>query len=31
MDLDISSNSQEEFPIGKGFFLDEWDYKKMLI
>jgi nitric oxide reductase NorD protein len=28
MDLDISSNSQEEFPIGKGFFLDEWDYKK---
>lgn len=28
MDLDVSSNSQEEFPIGKGFFLDEWDYKK---
>ena len=28
MDLDISSNSQEEFPLGKGFFLDEWDYKK---
>jgi nitric oxide reductase NorD protein len=28
MDLDISSNSQEEFPIGNGFFLDEWDYKR---
>jgi nitric oxide reductase NorD protein len=28
MDLDISSNSQEEFPLGKGFLLDEWDYKK---
>ena len=28
MDLDISSNSQEEYPVGKGFFLDEWDYKK---
>lgn len=28
MDLDISSNSQEEYPIGKGFFLDEWDYQK---
>lgn len=28
MDLDISSNLQEEYPIGKGFFLDEWDYKK---
>ncbi len=28
MDLDVSSTSQEEFPIGKGFFLDEWDYQK---
>ena len=28
MDLDISKNTQEEYPIGKGFFLDEWDYKK---
>ena len=28
MDLDISINSKEEFPIGKGRFLDEWDYSK---
>lgn len=28
MDLDLASNTQEEIPLGKGFFLDEWDYKK---
>ncbi|MDD2782452.1 VWA domain-containing protein, partial [Sulfuricurvum sp.] len=30
MDLDISSNSIEEYPLGKGHFIDEWDYKKEL-
>ncbi|WP_457743833.1 VWA domain-containing protein [Sulfurimonas sp.] len=28
MDLDISSNAPEEYPLGDGFFRDEWDYKK---
>ena len=28
MDLDISSQSVEEYPLGKGHFIDEWDYKK---
>jgi len=28
MDLDISSNSKEEYPLGKGYFIDEWDYSK---
>lgn len=28
MDLDISTNSVEDYPLGKGFFRDEWDYKK---
>jgi len=28
MDLDISANSAEDYPLGKGFFRDEWDYKK---
>lgn len=28
MDLDISANSVEEYPLGKGHFIDEWDYKK---
>jgi nitric oxide reductase NorD protein len=28
MDLDISANSIEEYPLGKGHFIDEWDYKK---
>ena len=28
MDLDISANSVEDYPLGKGFFRDEWDYKK---
>ncbi|MCJ7764397.1 MAG: VWA domain-containing protein [Thiovulaceae bacterium] len=28
MDLDISANSAEQYPIGKGHFIDEWDYKK---
>lgn len=28
MDLDILSNSVEQYPIGKGHFIDEWDYKK---
>lgn len=30
MDLDISANSVEEYPLGKGHFIDEWDYKKEL-
>jgi len=28
MDLDISANSVEEYPLGSGHFIDEWDYKK---
>jgi len=28
MDLDISANCMEEYPLGKGHFIDEWDYKK---
>ncbi len=28
MDLDIASNSKEEYPLGKGYFRDEWDYSK---
>ncbi|MFC2057405.1 nitric oxide reductase activation protein NorD [Campylobacterota bacterium] len=28
MDLDISSNSKEEYPLGKGYYIDEWDYSK---
>ncbi|MDP3301912.1 MAG: VWA domain-containing protein [Sulfuricurvum sp.] len=28
MDLDISANSIEQYPLGKGHFIDEWDYKK---
>jgi nitric oxide reductase NorD protein len=28
MDLDISADVVEEYPLGKGHFLDEWDYKK---
>ncbi|MDD2789847.1 MAG: VWA domain-containing protein [Sulfurimonas sp.] len=28
MDLDISANSAEDYPLGKGHFRDEWDYKK---
>ncbi|MGZ5208975.1 MAG: VWA domain-containing protein, partial [Sulfuricurvum sp.] len=28
MDLDISANSALEYPLGKGHFIDEWDYKK---
>lgn len=30
MDLDICANSAEEYPLGKGHFIDEWDYKKEL-
>jgi len=30
MDLDICANSVEEYPLGKGHFIDEWDYKKEL-
>jgi len=26
MDLDLSVNSQDEYPIGKGHYHDEWDY-----
>ena len=26
MDLDLSLNSQEEYPLGKGHYHDEWDY-----
>ena len=28
MDLDLAMDSREEYPIGKGKFLDEWDYSK---
>ena len=28
MDLDLSINSQEEYPLAKGHFHDEWDYSK---
>jgi len=28
IDLDISANSKEEYPLGKGHFIDEWDYSK---
>jgi len=28
MDLDISAQDVEDYPIGKGIFRDEWDYKK---
>ncbi|MDF1875645.1 VWA domain-containing protein [Sulfurimonas sp. SAG-AH-194-I05] len=28
MDLDLTVNAHEEYPIGKGKYLDEWDYKK---
>lgn len=29
MDLDISANEEvEDYPLGDGFFRDEWDYKK---
>jgi len=28
MDLDLSPNMREEYPLGDGIFLDEWDYSK---
>lgn len=28
MDLDLPSNAQEQYPLGKGHFIDEWDYTK---
>ncbi len=28
MDLDLSTDSREEYPIGDGHFIDEWDYSK---
>ena len=28
LDLDLSMHSQEEYPLGDGHFLDEWDYSK---
>jgi nitric oxide reductase NorD protein len=28
MDLDISARDVEDYPLGKGFLRDEWDYKK---
>ncbi len=28
MDLDLTLDSKEEYPIGKGHFIDEWDYSK---
>lgn len=30
MDLDISANNDLVYPLGKGHFIDEWDYKKEL-
>ncbi|MFT5662108.1 MAG: nitric oxide reductase NorD protein [Sulfurimonas sp.] len=28
MDLDLEYDSKEEYPIGKGHYVNEWDYKK---
>jgi len=28
MDLDISSKDVEDYPLGEGFYRDEWDYRK---
>jgi len=28
MDLDLPTNSNEEYPLGKGHFIKEWDYRK---
>ncbi len=28
MDLDISAKDVEDYPLGKGFYRDEWDYRK---
>ncbi|MDQ7042706.1 MAG: VWA domain-containing protein [Sulfurimonas sp.] len=28
LDLDLSMHSKEEYPLGDGHFLDEWDYSK---
>ncbi len=28
MDLDFAESSVEEYPLGKGHFINEWDYKK---
>ncbi len=30
MDLDLAVDSKEEYPIGKGKYLDEWDYSKKI-
>jgi nitric oxide reductase NorD protein len=28
MDLDLEASDSEEYPLGKGHFVDEWDYRK---
>lgn len=28
MDLDLSKNIKDEYPIGNGYYIDEWDYQK---
>ena len=28
MDLDLKPNMREEYPLGKGYYIDEWDYTK---
>ena len=28
MDLDLACSMQDEYPIGKGYYIDEWDYRK---
>lgn len=28
MDLNLTSNAKEEYPLGNGHFVDEWDYSK---
>jgi len=28
MDLDLPSSQEEEYPLGKGHFINEWDYRK---
>ena len=28
VDLDLAPNMKEEYPLGKGYFIEEWDYSK---
>ena len=31
MDLDIQNDQSEEYPLGKGIYIPEWDYKKEML